>query len=803
MGRFQRSCLAAAFFLAAAAVINGQDDSGLFIAVTVPETASAADASTLRRRFVTIATEPMALRPAAQLVLNLFPDVRLTAERVRIEPIASGFVWVGTIPESADSRVTIAVVNGIASASIVISDAAYSVRTAGNNSYEIRQITRMPPLPHGVPRTPAAASATSESERALADDGWTVDALVVYTSAARAAQPGSDVNKDRDAIEALIQLGISETNQAFASSGVADNGNVLKIRLVHLTEVIMNESGNAEIELNRLIEKSDGHHDWIHGLRDTYGADLVHLVVNTLDVCGKASLMKTASTTFADQAFSISSHICFDDYVLAHEWGHNMGLQHDAFASNGATGVFPFSRGYVNQAAFAPGATPSQRWRDIMAYEDQCFAAGFACPSIPRFSNPSLTYNGDRLGDENAADGARSLRATRVTVANFRPSAPEVSVNDVSVTEGHGGTKNASFTVSLSRASTTTTSVSFATTEGTASNRVTLLNPAPIEIPVSSSATPYPSTIVVPNGLGTLKKLSVRLIGVTHNFRYDLDILLVGPSGQSVMLVSDAGGASDFAGSVDWTIDDAGAPFTYQFAPSGTYRPTNLDGSTSLSLDHDIFPAPAPSGSPGAALSVFDESDPAGEWRLFVNDDFPADGGRLAGGWALVMTTTLGGDYIVTSGILTLPAGSTAGTVVVPIRSDTAFEPPEQFLLKLSAPVGLVIADDIGVATIRNDDFTDDPVVAGGAIKAVHIEELRSQINGVRALRGLVPAAFGPARVPRVSFVNAADIVNLRVALAEACPGLSFSDPTITPRVTTVKAAHVMELRAAALACQP
>ena len=65
---------------------------------------------------------------------------------------------------------------------------------------------------------------------------------------------------------------------------------------------------------------------------------------------------------------------------------------------------------------------------------------------------------------------------------------------------------------------------------------------------------------------------------------------------------------------------------------AGNFRPTNYGSG-------DTFPAPAPAGPYGAALSVFDGVDPNGAWRLFVVDDAGADSGRIAG-WSLRITTT-------------------------------------------------------------------------------------------------------------------------------------------------------------------
>lgn len=207
----------------------------------------------------------------------------------------------------------------------------------------------------------------------------TIDVAVVYTPAARKVAGGAA------AIEALIDLMIAETNDAYAASDVRH-----RLALVERSEVAYVETGTSAIDLGRLAHPDDGHMDGVHALRDRSGADLVHLIVQTSNVCGQA-----------DQPgfVSISLRGC-GGLVFAHELGHNQGLAHDRYqAHNNEGGVHLHpAYGYVNQRAFAPGATRSSRWRTIMAYNAQCSASGFNCKWVPRFSNSRQTYNGDPLG---------------------------------------------------------------------------------------------------------------------------------------------------------------------------------------------------------------------------------------------------------------------------------------------------------------------------------------------------------------------------------------------------------------------
>jgi subtilisin-like proprotein convertase family protein len=144
-------------------------------------------------------------------------------------------------------------------------------------------------------------------------------------------------------------------------------------------------------------------------------------------------------------------------------------------------------------------------------------------------------------------------------------------------------------------------------------------------------ASPYPSAINVSGLAGTVTKVTVTLTGLSHTFPSDVDILLVGPGGQTAVILSDVGDGIPVVGA-NITLDDAAASNVPSPLVSGSFRPTNL-GVT------DVFPAPAPPFSVSSALAVFNGTNPNGAWRLFVVDDVLSDSGEIAGGWSLTITT--------------------------------------------------------------------------------------------------------------------------------------------------------------------
>jgi uncharacterized repeat protein (TIGR01451 family) len=157
-------------------------------------------------------------------------------------------------------------------------------------------------------------------------------------------------------------------------------------------------------------------------------------------------------------------------------------------------------------------------------------------------------------------------------------------------------------------------------------------NAAAITIPGQGSASPYPSTIEVSGLLGVTAKAVVTLNGVTHGFPDDVDIVLVSPTGQKVVLMSDAGGGHGITNRT-LKFDDAGGalPDTSTIY-DGTYAPTDYEPG-------DVFPPPAPAGPVGDSLGAFNGADPNGTWSLYVADDSTGDSGSIANGWTFVLTT--------------------------------------------------------------------------------------------------------------------------------------------------------------------
>jgi subtilisin-like proprotein convertase family protein len=153
-------------------------------------------------------------------------------------------------------------------------------------------------------------------------------------------------------------------------------------------------------------------------------------------------------------------------------------------------------------------------------------------------------------------------------------------------------------------------------------------------IVITDGAQSTPSTVLVSGFQTEVADIDVTLTGLSHGQVNDVDVLLVGPSGQSSLLISDVGSS---ANNVTLTLDDQASRQVSSTGPltSGTFQPTNFQAG-------DPFSPPAPTSPSGSRLGVFNSTDPNGIWTLYIKDDSPGTGGNLTGGWSLRITTANG-----------------------------------------------------------------------------------------------------------------------------------------------------------------
>lgn len=248
-----------------------------------------------------------------------------------------------------------------------------------------------------------------------------------------------------------------------------------------------------------------------------------------------------------------------------------------------------------------------------------------------------------------------------------------------------------------------------------------LRNTNAIVIPERGIASPYPSVLSVTGLSGVVTGVRVTLNGFGHGYPDDVDVLLVAPNGQRVMLMSDAGGGFAVT-NLTLAFDDAATlalPDNLRLT-NGSYRPTDYEPV-------DQLPWPAPQRPYATALGSLVGGDPNGVWALYVADDVAGERGGITRGWELEVSI---GELVSPLASLRLEGTASAQTV------------PQGGAVTYTVEVG-----NLGPSS-ATDVVVDIGLPAGGQLEQITVSQgtARPKDNGVQVALGTL-APGEPAQI--------------------------------------------------------
>ena len=277
-----------------------------------------------------------------------------------------------------------------------------------------------------------------------------------------------------------------------------------------------------------------------------------------------------------------------------------------------ASGTLTFRAGETSKTISVPTTD------DNLEESSETFTVGLSSASGATISDASAT------GTINDNDGTQ----------------PALSIADASATEGQA----LSFAVTLSPAASSTVTVSYRTSNGTASS--------------SSDYTSASGTLTFAAG-DTSKTISVR--------------------------------------TTDDTSDESNETFTVQL--SGATGATISDASATGTINDNDNTVPS--------LSIADASATEGQTLSFTVTLSPAATSTVTVSYQTHSATASGSsDYTAVSGTLTFRAGDTSKTISVRTTDDSRDESNETFTVRLSNANGATISDDSATGTINDNDNT-------------------------------------------------------------------------------------------------
>lgn len=644
----------------------------------VPPAADALAPGTLSARVV---SANLAALDADTVDIRVDSDLTLRAEidARAVNPDGSES-WSGHIVDRLLSTATFVRTGELLQGSIRTLDAAYSIEPiAGSAFHLVRQVDLSTLGAELAPLVPGVLPNFAQDPPSLPlDDGTTFDVLVVYTPAARAAAGGTDA-----AIQARINLGISETNTAYANSGI-----IPRLRLVGAEPIDYTESGSLTTDLGAITNTADGLMDSVHARRDALGADLVKLVVgNTAGgACGVAWLMQSLSSGFATHAFSVTAYPCISpNYTFGHELGHNMGSAH-APEDGGSAPLYSYSYGYKN---------PSNLFRTVMAYN-----CPVNCTRVLHFSNPSVSYSGQPTGTVAQHNNAASINAARNTIANWRqalaPNTPPTitALSDRTIDED-GATPAIAFTVGDAQTPVASLSIS-----ASSSNTALVPNTAAALALAGSGANRTLTVTPLANqsGMATIT-VAVSDGAMSASRSFQLNVVAVNDpptmSGVPPLVSTTVGAATSFAVTIADIDTPPGSLMVSAVTTNATILPpggilVTQQSSTTTTRTFLVTLTPA-QGQTGAGGLIVTGSDPSAGVSVPVAfnvttvvaaPDPPtaatatASGTSVTVGWTAALTGSAPSSFVV-------EVGTAPGTTTLPTQSVPA--PATQATLTLPA----------------------------------------------------------------------------------------------------------------------
>jgi hypothetical protein len=156
------------------------------------------------------------------------------------------------------------------------------------------------------------------------------------------------------------------------------------------------------------------------------------------------------------------------------------------------------------------------------------------------------------------------------------------------------------------------------------------------------------SSVNIQGLAGNVTGVQVEVSGLRTNgsaFADDIDLMLISPTGQRAILLSDAGGNNSL-GSTFLRFDDAAlqgqadnTPIQPTNSQTATSRPSNFGANDTFAAADQNGTAIPSGASAGSALSTFTGTDPNGVWRLVIANDRNSGSNVRFDNFNLILTT--------------------------------------------------------------------------------------------------------------------------------------------------------------------
>ena len=324
----------------------------------------------------------------------------------------NGHVIAGTIQGAPNTRMILVLEPDGIGGSVTLPDSSFEIRWLGEGLSSVMRNdpakTRRGSGFNDAIAAPAAARqqpAPSATAANAATSVW--DLLHVYTKVA-ASQIGG-----KGALKTATKVAVANWNEALTNSGID-----VTVRLVANKKVKYTKRGvDGDYAVEALRDLRTNGVKKALKFRSKFGADIVSMAVEINDiVCGVGYLPGNGHGISASDGavgFHVNSVDClsgFGGLTMAHEGGHNVGLNHDPANAS--------ARHEAGAYSYSFGHRVAGRFRTVMSYS--CAADGLAaCPEISYYSTPLKKVDGTKVGVKKKTDNAKSIKKSRDAVEDY------------------------------------------------------------------------------------------------------------------------------------------------------------------------------------------------------------------------------------------------------------------------------------------------------------------------------------------------------------------------------------------------
>ena len=416
------------------------------------------------------------------------------------------------------------------------------------------------------------------------------------------------------------------------------------------------------------------------------------------------------------------------------------------------------------------------------------FAPGSTTTTITVTPTDDFIFEGNETVILTLATGTGynigTAQTATVTIAD-NDAIPELSINDVTITEGNSGTKNANFILSLSNPSSQTISVNYQTVDddATTANNDYVAKTGTITFTPGQTTQTLPitingdtvseineaftvlltnavnATLVKNEGIGIIRNDDLPSVTVTPIYTQATE------SGVPGIFQLNLTGSTTKVLSINYSLSGTATNGTDYAALNGiaTFAAGNSTAIIFINPTEDIIFE----GNETATLSLLTgtgytvgatnistitiaDNDPQPQINITDVILTESNSGTQTANFAVTLSNpsaqtitvayqtsdisaTAGADYIAQTGTITFNPGETSKTVSIVVNGDTTVEANETFKVTLSTPVNATIADGEGIGTINNDDIpvltVNNLTVVEGQNNALVTFTLNSPVN--------------------------------------------------------------------------